>query len=137
MDTLQVIVKDVDKQLERLSSFYFYHVLPYVKRRSPHTFIAAAVAAFLSYQAYQAVQVPKNLRHIPAVSYWKYMKSALSGEGVDLRAQNIILPVLAKSPNGIYLRPNRLGWTIGVANPAAMKTLFLRTSESFFSLYSS
>jgi hypothetical protein len=60
------------------------------------------------------------------------MKSALSGEGIDLRAQNVILPVLAKSPNGIYLRPNRLGWSIGVANPAAMKTLFLRTSESFF-----
>jgi len=127
-----MIVNDVDKQVERLSSFYVHHVLPYLKRRSPHTYIAAAVAAFFSYQVYKMVQVPKNLRHIPAVSYWKYMKSALSGEGIDLRAQNVILPVLAKSPNGIYLRPNRLGWTIGIANPAAMKTLFLRTSESFF-----
>ncbi|KAG2187289.1 hypothetical protein INT44_004974 [Umbelopsis vinacea] len=129
MDTIQVMAKDVDKQLEKLGSFYIHHILPYIKRRSPLTFITAAVAAFFSYQVYNAIQVPKNLRHIPAVSYWKFMKSALSGEGVDVRAQNVILPVLAKSPNGMYLRPNRLGWTIGVANPAAMKTLFLRTSE--------
>lgn len=134
MDSLQVIRNDVDKQLERLISFYNHHVLPYLKRTSQNTYIAAAVAAFISYQVYKMVQVPKNLRHIPAVSYWKYMKSALSGEGIDVRAQNVILPVLAKSPNGIYLRPNRLGWTIGVANPVAMKTLFLRTSKSFFPL---
>jgi hypothetical protein len=131
MDSLQVILDDVNQQLERISTFYIHHVLPYLKRRSPHTYIAAAVAAFFSYQVYKMVQVPKNLRHIPAVSYWKFMKSALSGEGVDVRTRNIILPVLAKSPNGIYLRPNRLGWSISVANPAAMKTLFLRTSKSF------
>jgi hypothetical protein len=127
MSSLQVLLNDAEKQLEKLSSFYVHHILPYVNRRSPHAYIAAAVVAFLSYQVYNTVRVPKNLRHIPVVPYWKYMKSALSGEGIDVRAQKVVLPVLAKSPNGIYLRPNQFGWTVAVANPAAMKTLFLRT----------
>lgn len=131
MDSLQVFSNDVNQQLEKISSFYTHHVLPYLKDTSPHTYIAAAVVAFFSYQVYKMVRVPKHLRHIPAVSYWTFMKSALSGEGVDVRTRKIILPVLAKSPSGLYVRPNRLGWSIGVASPAAMKTLFLRTSEFF------
>ncbi|KAG2187290.1 hypothetical protein INT44_004975 [Umbelopsis vinacea] len=129
MSSLKVLLNDAEKHFGKLSSFYVHHIIPYVKRRSPHTYIAAAVVAFLSYQVYNAVRVPRNLRHIPAVPYWKYMKSALSGEGIDVRAQKVILPVLAKSPNGIYLRPNEFGWTVAIASPAAMKTLFLRTDD--------
>ncbi|KAG2187291.1 hypothetical protein INT44_004976 [Umbelopsis vinacea] len=121
-----MISNDANKQLQRLASFYTTYVLPYVKRRSPQTFIAAAIAAFFSYQVYNFVQVPRKLRHIPAVPFWAYMKSALSEEGIDLRTRNIILPVLENSPNGMYLRPNRFGWCVGVAGPSAMKTLLLR-----------
>ena len=127
MSSLSVLWNGAETQLEIVSTFYVHHILPYVKRRSPHAYIAAAVVAFFSYQIYNTVRVPRNLRHIPVIPYWTYMKSALSGEGIDMRAKNIILPVLAKSPNGIYLRPNQFGWTVAVANPAAMKTLFLRT----------
>jgi hypothetical protein len=121
-----MLLNDADKQLQTLVSFYTTQVLPYVKGRSPQTFIAAAITAFFSYQVYNFVHVPRRLRHIPAVPFWAYMNSALSQDGFDLRARNIILPVLENSPNGIYLRPNRSGWCVGVAGPSAMKTLLLR-----------
>lgn len=127
MSSLSALWNDGELQVGKLSTFYTHCILPYVMGRSPYTYIATAVAAFFGYQIYNTLRVPRNLRHIPAIPYWKYMKSALSGEGIDIRSQKIILPVLAKSPNGIYLRPNQFGWTVAVANPAAMKTIFLRT----------
>ncbi|KAI8577687.1 hypothetical protein K450DRAFT_251254 [Umbelopsis ramanniana AG] len=54
------------------------------------------------------------------------MRSALSSESADVRTQKIVLPVLARSPNGVYLRPYRGGWTVCVAGPAAIKSLFIR-----------
>ncbi|KAH8555194.1 cytochrome P450 [Umbelopsis sp. PMI_123] len=128
MNTLQALADNANQHLENLSSFYTQHVLPYIKRASSKTYIAAAIAAYFSYQVYKFVHIPRKLRHIPAVPFWPYMRSVLSGEGIDVRARKIIHPVLAKSPNGLYLRPNQGGWSVGVANPAAIKTLFLRTN---------
>jgi len=126
MTSLQVVVDNANQHFENISAFYVQHILPYVKGRSSKTYIAAAIAAFFSYRVYRVVHVPKKLRHIPAVPFWPYMRSILSGEGIDVRTRKVILPVLAKSPNGLYLRPNQRGWSVGVAAPSAMKTLFLR-----------
>jgi hypothetical protein len=128
--SLNVWLNDANQHLTTLGSFHSAYILPYIKRRSPQTVIAAAVAAFFSYQVYKMVHVPRNLRHIPAVPYWRYMRSALSGEGIDVRTHEIILPVVTKSPNGLYLRPNRFGWCVGVAGPSAMKTVLLRKGKS-------
>jgi len=126
---MQTIMNDATKQIERLSVFYTSYIYPYVARRSKATYIAAAVAAFVSYQVYRIVHIPRNLRHIPAVPFWAYMRSALSSEGVDERARNVILPVVHKSSNGLYLRPNRFGWCVAVAAPGPMKTLFMRKDD--------
>ncbi|CAO3681720.1 unnamed protein product [Umbelopsis ramanniana] len=129
MTSLQVVVDNANQHFENISAFYVQHILPYVKGRSSKTYIAAAIAAFFSYRVYRVVHVPKKLRHIPAVPFWPYMRSVLSGEGIDVRTRKVILPVLAKSPNGLYLRPNQRGWSVGVAAPSAMKTLFLRIGD--------
>jgi hypothetical protein len=128
MNSLQVLADNTNQHLENLISFHTQHVLPYIKRASSKTFIAAAIAAYFSYQVYKFVHIPNKLRHIPAVPFWPFMRSVLSGEGIDVRNRKIILPVLAKSPNGLFLRPNQGGWSVGVASPASIKTLFLRTS---------
>ncbi|KAH8555193.1 cytochrome P450 [Umbelopsis sp. PMI_123] len=129
MNSLQVLADNTNQHLENLSSFYTQHVLPYIKRASSKTFIAAAITAYFSYQVYKFVHIPNKLRHIPAVPFWPFMRSVLSGEGIDVRNRKIILPVLAKSPNGLFLRPNQGGWSVGVASPASIKTLFLRTND--------
>ncbi|KAH8553809.1 cytochrome P450 [Umbelopsis sp. PMI_123] len=137
-DTLLAHFKAQDQQqqiLEALGSLYSKYIQSYVKRNSPRTVIAAAVAAFFSYQIYKMARVPKNLRHIPAVPYLKYMRSVLSGEGIDIRTRDIILPVVENSPNGLYLRPNQFGWSVGVAGPSAMKTLLLRKLELLFNKF--
>ncbi|KAH8555192.1 cytochrome P450 [Umbelopsis sp. PMI_123] len=129
MTLLYVLVRDADQTLANISSFYAEHILPYINRSSPRTFIAAAVATFFSYTVYKMTHIPKNLRHIPSVPYWQYMRSLLSGEGIDVRARKFVLPMLAKSPNGLYLRPKQMGWAVAVANPGAIKTLFLRKDD--------
>jgi hypothetical protein len=133
MYSLQVLADNANQHIEHIRFLYAEHILPYVKGRSPKNYIAAAIAAFFSYQVYRVVHVPKKLRHIPVVPFWPYMRSVLSGESIATRARRVILPVLAQSSNGLYLRFDQCGWSVGIANPAAVKTLFLRTGElSFF-----
>jgi hypothetical protein len=126
MPLIQAFLDDTSQKTEYLSTFYANQIILFIRRRSPYTLIASAVAAFISYQLYKMAKIPKQLRHIPAVPYWKYMKSALSSESADVRTQKLVLPVLARSPNGVYLRPYRGGWTVCVAGPAAIKSLFIR-----------
>ncbi|KAG2187287.1 hypothetical protein INT44_004972 [Umbelopsis vinacea] len=129
MSFLQVLAYDANKQLENISSFYVNHILPYVKSRSSYTVVAAAVVAYFSYRVRKMSEIPKNLQHIPAVPYWPFMRSLLSGESIDHRTRKYVLPVIANSPNGLYLRPIRRGWTVGVAGPATMKRLLLRADD--------
>ncbi|KAI8577683.1 hypothetical protein K450DRAFT_282458 [Umbelopsis ramanniana AG] len=129
MSLLQFLVTDIDQAVAAVSLFYAQHILPFVRRRSPKTVIAAAVATVFSYQIYRKMRIPRNLQHIPSVSYWRYMRSVLSGEGIDVRAREIVLPVLSTSPSGLYLRPKRLGWAVAVADPVAIKALFFRRDD--------
>ncbi|CAM0143053.1 unnamed protein product [Umbelopsis sp. WA50703] len=120
---------DVGKDIHRFSAFYSQHVLPDLAKKVKATYIAAAIAAFISYQVYKYVHIPKKLRHIPAVPFWLYMSSALSGTAPDKRL-DLIYPVLAKSPSGVYLKPDRGGgWSVSVVGPQALKILFLRKDD--------
>jgi hypothetical protein len=132
MTLLQVLTKHANHAVTAVSSSCAQHILPFVKRRSPKTLIAAAVATVFSYQIYRKMRIPRNLRHIPSVSYWRYMRSVLSGEGIDVRAREVVLPVLSNSPSGLYLRPKRLGWAVAVADPVAIKALFFRRGIFLF-----
>jgi hypothetical protein len=124
--SLQNLMVDVGKDIHRFSAFYSQHVLPDLAKKVKATYIAAAIAAFISYQVYKYVHIPKKLRHIPAVPFWLYMSSALSGTAPDKRL-DLIYPVLAKSPSGVYLKPDRGGgWSVSVVGPQALKILFLR-----------
>ena len=65
--------------------------------------IAAAVALITRRVYHNLFIPPKNLRHIPTVSYLRQFLSMLSKETVGKRTDRLILPVLAKSKDGIYL----------------------------------
>ncbi|KAG2183363.1 hypothetical protein INT43_006369 [Umbelopsis isabellina] len=122
---MQSLLAAVSKDVDRLSAFYSEHILPYLARKSKATYIAAAIASFVTYQVYKMSHIPRNLRHIPAVPYWSYMRSVFSGTTQDAR-RDMIYSVLSKSPNGLYLKPSRGGWSVGVVGPQALRTVFLR-----------
>lgn len=127
-----MLLKHAEKQLDNLGSFYTSYVLHYFKGRPPQTYIAAAIAAFFGPHIYYLVPVPSKLRHIPAAPFWEYMRSALSKDGIEVRARDLIIPELKKSPNGLYLRPHKFGWCVAVAGPSAAKTLLLRKVKDTF-----
>lgn len=123
--SIQSLMRELSKDVDRLSAFYSHHILPYLVGKSKATYIAAAIASFVTYQVYKLTHIPKNLRHIPAVPYWPYMRSVFSGTTQDAR-RDMIYSALAKSRNGLYLKPSRGGWSVGVVGPQALRTVFLR-----------
>ncbi|KAJ2964876.1 hypothetical protein NQZ79_g334 [Umbelopsis isabellina] len=129
--SVESLMAELGNDADRLTAFYSQHMLPYLASRSKATYIATAIAAFFSFKLYKMSHVPKNLKHIPAVSFWAYMRSVLSGRPLCDRMA-LTYSALAKSPSGLYLMPSRGGWGIGVAGPQAMKTFFLRKADKNF-----
>ncbi|KAG2183246.1 hypothetical protein INT43_006250 [Umbelopsis isabellina] len=127
MSTFSVdsLMAEFAKDADHLRAFYSQRMLSYLASRSKATYIATAIAAIFSFKLYKMSRVPKNLKHIPAVSFWVFMRSVLSGSSVHER-MSLVYPVLANSPSGLYLVPSRGGWGIGVAGPQALKAMFLR-----------
>lgn len=121
---IQNLSTEVSKGIDRLSAFYSQHILSYVAR-SKATYIVAIVVTLVSYQFYRFSYIPRKLRHIPAVPFWSYMLSVISGTTPELR-RGMIYSVLSKSPSGVYLKPSRRGWSVGIIGPQAMRAVFLR-----------
>ncbi|PHZ09308.1 cytochrome P450 [Rhizopus microsporus ATCC 52813] len=79
----------------------------------------------MALEVYSFFRVPKKLRHIPAVSAYAMIKSALRGQSrVDCEME-LLLPVSHKG-NGIYLRKATV-WTAHITDPAAAKQFLKRT----------
>ncbi|KAI9314941.1 cytochrome P450 [Dichotomocladium elegans] len=92
--------------------------------------IAAAVALIGLYMVYDKVaRPPRNIRHIPSVSFLAYVKEFLQDKSIDEIAQKISLPMLAQSETGIYTRFDLFGWNVTIANPEAAKKYLLKTGK--------
>ncbi|KAG2183290.1 hypothetical protein INT43_006295 [Umbelopsis isabellina] len=126
--SLQRLTAEVLKNVNNISGFYAQHVLPYLAKQRKASYIASAAVLFICYQVYQFAHIPKKLKHIPAVPFWAYMRSVLSGEGPDKRL-NLIYSVLSDSPSGVFLKPHRVGWTVGAVGPQALKTVWIRKDD--------
>ncbi|KAG2228008.1 hypothetical protein INT45_012032 [Circinella minor] len=70
-------------------------------------------------------EVPKQLQHIPHLSYWKHLMSLIMKEPLVSRTQRLIFPLLSQA-NGLYLNKMPFDWTIYVANPILAKTVFFK-----------
>ncbi|KAI8139672.1 cytochrome P450 [Fennellomyces sp. T-0311] len=87
--------------------------------------ITAAVSIVCQQVYYRIFRIPKTLRHIPAISYWRQVRALMRNEPITPRTKRLVYPLLSKA-NGIYLNRMPFDWTVYVANPMIAKTVLFK-----------
>ncbi|KAI7891077.1 cytochrome P450 [Mucor mucedo] len=86
--------------------------------------IGSAIAATLLYSLYRKISLPPaGIRAIPRVNIFTYMASVLRGDDAHYQLKHMYAPLIAKA-NGVYVRPNRCGWSVYVADPADIRYVY-------------
>ncbi|KAI9493596.1 cytochrome P450 [Zychaea mexicana] len=89
--------------------------------------VAIAVALLGLYLAFEKItKPPKHLRHIPQANFFKYVSSFLTQQPYDETAENITVPISAKTEHGSYIVFDVYGWTVHVTRPESAKKLLLK-----------
>ncbi|KAI7897291.1 cytochrome P450 [Mucor mucedo] len=108
-------------------SFYELYILPSVKNdKKKLTYVGSAIAATLFYTLYRKIALPPaGIRAIPRVNFFSYVASVLQGEDPHHQLKYLYSPLISKA-NGVYVRPNRAGWSVYVTNPVDIKKVYLK-----------
>ncbi|KAG0181653.1 cytochrome P450-dit2 [Apophysomyces sp. BC1021] len=90
--------------------------------------ISSAVALTVLYLIYDKInKPPRSLRHIPYVGYINTITSALRGRSsADISSDYSIPLIKSEAHNGVYMRTDRIGWTVQVASPEAAKKVLMK-----------
>ncbi|KAG2228009.1 hypothetical protein INT45_012033 [Circinella minor] len=97
--------------------------------------IFATAATYYIRRLYRQIYtIPKNLNHIPAISYGDLLKSLGNNEPLLQRTKRLVFPILSKA-NGIYLirRSNNkfpFDWTVYVANPVLARHILYKPGNN-------
>ncbi|KAI8342010.1 cytochrome P450 [Chlamydoabsidia padenii] len=118
MENIQALVLNVNSRL----------ALP--RSRNNVLSIGAALSLVLAYWAVdRVVRPPKKLRHIPYINFFQYLYMMMIQRKPLAEVSKALIVPLVSNPasQSIYLRPDRLGWMLHIANPVAAKKFFLKT----------
>ncbi|KAG2200780.1 hypothetical protein INT46_002171 [Mucor plumbeus] len=114
--------------LQKAIKLYHKDIVPLLTKKNKTIAISTAVAIYLIYFIRDRYfKPPKNIRHIPYQDYFDFVKSLIIKESHWDRAYKVLLPVIDSETNpGLFVTPGRSGWYIRVANPEAVKKIFLK-----------
>lgn len=95
----------VNTSLERVTELYEKHILPRLNTKEGRvTAISSAVAVTVLYLAYdRLIKPPRALRHIPRVSYYKFVEAAVKRIPFPIYTKENVIPLLEQSESGVYL----------------------------------
>ncbi|KAI8085855.1 cytochrome P450 [Gilbertella persicaria] len=106
-------------------------VSPQIRKRAGIISVSTAVILTLLYTTIQKFnRPPKQLRHLPYVSYLSFLKYCFRDDLFETYSKQVCMPLLKES-NGIYMRPIVEGWSIQLANPVAVKQVLFKPEASF------
>ncbi|KAI8070672.1 cytochrome P450 [Gongronella butleri] len=94
-------------------------------RRKAVLTISSAVGLLVCRHLYNLLHVPRNLQHLPAVSFFANFMSIIRPDPPLKRVQNVIGPALAKG-NGVYIGNFPVKWTVFIAEPNTAKALLMK-----------
>ncbi|KAI9029852.1 cytochrome P450 [Phycomyces nitens] len=102
--------------------------MPALRNKKTATSIVCAVLLVNIYRKLIKLVCPSRaLCHIPAVSYFQFMKSMLQGESASSHSARLAMPLISDpESNGLFLRPSFLGWEVCATKPETAKQIFLR-----------
>ncbi|ORZ22410.1 cytochrome P450 [Absidia repens] len=87
-----------------------------------------ATVALICRAIYRIYYVPRSLRHIPSVGYFRLIRSILRREDATTRARTVYGPAIKKG-NGIYLANFPITWSVFVSSPIAAKSVLMKTDN--------
>ncbi|KAI9029851.1 cytochrome P450 [Phycomyces nitens] len=119
----------VGAALGQLQGNYTKYLLQILKDKTKSTAIASAVALVLSYIVFKRIErPPRDLQHLPYVSYFSLLNSVLRGETPASLSKRLILPVISNPDyKGLYVRLSGLGWAVHITSPEGNKKMLMRT----------
>ncbi|KAJ8655901.1 hypothetical protein O0I10_008341 [Lichtheimia ornata] len=92
------------------------------------TSIAAAVALISTYAIFRSItQVPRQLKHLPHLGFFDYIKAVVAGKSINDIAQELTLPAVKRSKSGLYVRFDKDGWAVHIVDALAAKKFLLKT----------
>jgi hypothetical protein len=75
-----------------------------ISRKNNVIFFSFALFMMLIYNIHKVITPPKNLRHLPYVTYYNMIKSLLKGESFTDIAKHTTIPMINSSDSkGLYL----------------------------------
>ncbi|KAG2213089.1 hypothetical protein INT47_011238 [Mucor saturninus] len=109
---------------------YTNEVVPRLTKKNKIISISVSVALSLIYLISEKVlKPPKNLRHIPYISYFDSIKSVLRKESASDRSDRVFLPEIDQKNHSIFMEQERLGWIVHVSNPKDAKRILLKIDK--------
>ncbi|ORZ04759.1 cytochrome P450 [Absidia repens] len=114
MDRINLFIENLNKR--------------FPQRVSSKTGLLAIISLVILYRQTigKLIHPPRQLRHIPHVNYIQFfIMSMVQKKPLSVISKALTMPLLDTS--AVYLKPERLGWTVHVATPEAAKQFFLKT----------
>ncbi|CAO3645093.1 unnamed protein product [Cunninghamella blakesleeana] len=122
---------DINKiigEQEALTQFYENYILKYTNSKVKRFTIGASVALFVLGYGIRKLLVPssKALRNLPRVNFFKFTYYAVFKNYTSKQFYTIVSKKEVEESNGLYVKLERTGWVVHVANPEAAKQVFLK-----------
>ncbi|CDH60345.1 cytochrome p450 [Lichtheimia corymbifera JMRC:FSU:9682] len=102
-------------------------LLPHLSRHTKQ-YVALIVAGTITYRLFNAILVPRQLRHLPKASTIGWFWSVLKGESADVRCDRLLMPQMQE--HGLCLKYTMGRWTVAVGDPILLQAV-LRDVATF------
>ncbi|KAI8361722.1 cytochrome P450 [Blakeslea trispora] len=123
---------DLVIQTQHQFNTWIERIVPQLQKKAGVISVSTAVILAVLYTTLQKFnQPPKQLRHLPYVTYFTFLKYSFRDALFEHFSNEMTMPLIRKGSNGIYMRPTVEGWSVQVANPLAVKQILLKPESSF------
>lgn len=102
-------------------------LLPHLSRHTKQ-YITLIVVGTITYRIFNAILVPRQLRHLPKASTIGWFWSVLKGESADVRCDRLLMPQM--QDHGLCLKYTMGRWTVAVGDPILLQAV-LRDVATF------
>ncbi|KAJ9062777.1 hypothetical protein DSO57_1006845 [Entomophthora muscae] len=86
-----------------------------------------AIVAAVAYYGYQAYKVPKELEHLPVVSFVKYLAATVAGESFEKKFERLYCDIMKKGLGARMWTQGR--WEVHITDWAQTKDILYRTDD--------
>jgi hypothetical protein len=97
------VVLDLLQKVNNRTGVLLRLISPQLRKKAGIISISTAVIMTVLYSVFQKLnRPPKELRHLPYVGYFSFLKNVFKDELYETYSNQLIMPLLKKESNGVY-----------------------------------